>query len=115
MRRKKLTRKRVVDAIAAIAFDDIGRYLSFETDEEGKSQVRLKDSGEMDTQNIQEITLGRDGRLSFKLYSRERALYKLVDLVEEDHAPAHTALLAALKAAAPEEDEEEGELDLFQF
>ncbi len=117
MSRKKLTRKRVVDAIADIAFDDIGRYLGYETDEEGKVLLRVRDSAEVDTRNIQEVSVGRDGRLSFKLYSRERALYKLLDLVEPDRAPAKNGLLAALRQsmeADADSGEDELEFPLFQ-
>lgn len=115
MAKRKLTRKRIIDAIAEIAFDDIGRYLSYETDGEGHSQVRLRDSGEIDTRNIQEISLGRDGRLSFKLYSRERALYKLADLVEAEHKPGQTAFLEALRASLQPDEPKEDDLDLFQL
>lgn len=109
MARRKLTRKRVVDAIADIAFDDIGRYLGYQTDEEGKVVLRVRDSSSVDTKNIQEVSVGRDGRLTFKLYSRERALYKLLDLVEPDRAPAQNGLLAALQQSI---DADDGEDDL---
>ncbi|MBQ4050142.1 MAG: hypothetical protein IJD13_00795 [Oscillospiraceae bacterium] len=96
-RRRKITREKVIDAIASIAFDDIGRYLSYTTDEEGKTSLKVKDSACVDTRNIQEVTVGRDGRLTFKLYSRERALYRLVDLVEPDDHQASGEFIKALQ------------------
>lgn len=111
-RRKKITRQQVVDAIASIAFDDIGRYLTFSTDGEGKTAVRIRDSGDIDTRNIQEIAVSRDGRLTFKLYSRERALYRLVELVEPDDRGAKSGLLEALRRSLPEEEEDWEEEDV---
>ena len=69
-RRRKITREKVIDAIASIAFDDIGNYLSYTTDAEGKTTLQVRDSSCVDTRNIQEVSVGRDGRLTFKLYSR---------------------------------------------
>lgn len=105
-RRKKITREKVIDAIASIAFDDIGRYLSYATDDDGRTVLRVRDSADADTRNIQEVSVGRDGRLTFKLYSRERALYKLVDLVEPDGRKAEDDLLKALQQSFSDDEEE---------
>ena len=102
-RRRKLTREQVIDAIASIAFDDIGQYLSYESDSEGHTSVRVKDSASVDTRNVQEISVGRDGRLTFKLYSRERALYKRVELVDPDDRRASGSLVKALRQSFEEE------------
>lgn len=96
-RRRKITREKVIDAIASIAFDDIGNYLSYTTDAEGKTTLQVRDSSCVDTRNIQEVSVGRDGRLTFKLYSRERALYRLVDLVEPDDRQAAGDFMKALQ------------------
>ena len=103
-RRRKLTRERVIDAIASIAFDDIGKYLSYETDAEGRTALHVKDSSCVNTQNVQEVSVGRDGRLTFKLYSRERALYRLVELVEPDDRKASDSLMKALQMSLDEEE-----------
>lgn len=96
----RLTREQVIEAIAAQAFDDIGNYLSFHTGEDGQIHLTLKDSAALNTANIQEIGVSRDGRLTLKLYSRERALFKLCELVEPSVDPGRSGLLEALDAAA---------------
>lgn len=105
MGKRKITREKVIDAIASIAFDDIGRYLSYETDAEGHTTLRVKDSACVSTKNVQEVSVGRDGRMTFKLYSRERALYKLVDLVEPDGGQAADDLMRALQQSFEEEED----------
>jgi phage terminase small subunit len=84
----------VLREIEKIAKGDIADYLSFRTekaivghDEETGEQiiryvpiVDLKDSRTVDTKNIQEVSLGANGSFKFKMYSREAALYKLLDL-----------------------------------
>lgn len=84
----------VLREIEKIAKGDIADYLSFRTekaivghdDETGEQIigyvpiVDLKDSRIVDTKNIQEVSLGSNGSFKFKMYSREAALYKLLDL-----------------------------------
>ncbi len=80
-----LTRyKRIID-------DDIKNYLSFRTeeviagieeDEEGNKKavyteqlaMRIKDSDNIDTWNISEVSIGKDGQFKFKLHCKDNAL-----------------------------------------
>lgn len=84
----------VLREIESIAKSNISDYLSFRTEktEVGRDRdtgeaiigyapiVDLKDSREVDTKNIQEVSLGANGSFKFKMYSREAALYKLLEL-----------------------------------
>jgi len=84
----------VLREIEKIAKGDISDYLSFRTamtlighdKETGEPIVDyapvidLKDSRTVDTKNVQEVSLGANGSFKFKMYSREAALYKLLDL-----------------------------------
>ena len=84
----------VLREIEKIAKGDISDYLSFRTamtlighdKETGEPIVDyapvidLKDSRTVDTRNVQEVSLGANGSFKFKMYSREAALYKLLDL-----------------------------------
>lgn len=65
----------VLKELAHIAFDDIKNYLSFTPDAEAKYGVRIdiKDSDEIDTRNISEVSIGKDG-FKFKLYDKDSAL-----------------------------------------
>jgi phage terminase small subunit len=87
-----ITAEEIIKEIVGIAKDDIKNYLSFGTREvvvgfedgepirEDRIAVNLKDSDEIDTKNISEISLGRDGNFKFKLYERDKALYKLAEM-----------------------------------
>ena len=55
--RTEIAQDKVLKELAHIAYDDIRNYLKFWTDEEGKIQVELKSSDEIDTRNIYEIQL----------------------------------------------------------
>ena len=83
----------VLREIESIAKGDISDYLDFRTektvvghDEDGAPIfgyapiVDVKDSRTVDTKNVQEVSLGANGSFKFKMYSREAALYKLLDL-----------------------------------
>lgn len=74
-----INREKILSEIASIAFDDISNYLDFWTDEDGEVRVRVKDSKTIDTRNISEISVGRDGRFKLKMYCRDTALYKLAE------------------------------------
>jgi phage terminase small subunit len=80
----------VLAEIASIANDDISNYLDFRTekvfvgyDAEGKpvsdykTIADLKDSKTINTKNISEISIGKDGQFKFKLYCRDEALVNL--------------------------------------
>ncbi len=75
-KRTEITQDKVLREFAHIAFDDIRNYLEFWTDENGKLQVELKSSEEIDTRNISEIQLD-NGKLKFKLYPKDNALTQL--------------------------------------
>lgn len=90
--------ERVKAEIAHMAFDDIGRYLTFY---EGKNgfEVHAKPSDQIDTRNISEVSVGTGGKVVLKLYSRERALLKLWELLQkEDSEVADSGILEALRA-----------------
>jgi phage terminase small subunit len=87
-----ITAEEIIKEIVGIAKDDIKNYLSFETREvvvgvedgevvrEERISVNLKDSNTIDTKNISEVSLGKDGNFKFKLYERDKALYKLAEM-----------------------------------
>lgn len=87
-----ITAEEIIREIVGIAKDDIKNYLSFETKEvvvgfeddepirEERITVNLKDSNTIDTKNISEVSLGKDGNFKFKLYERDKALYKLAEM-----------------------------------
>lgn len=76
-KRTEITQDRVLKELADIAFDDIKNYLSFHTDENGDIRVKVKNSNEIDTKNISEISIGKDGQFKFKLYCKDNALIQL--------------------------------------
>jgi len=87
-----ITAEEIIREIANIAKDDIKNYLDFSmknvivgfNDEgplkEDRITVDIKDSKTIDTKNISEVSLGKDGQFKFKLYERDKALYKLVEM-----------------------------------
>lgn len=101
-----MTAVEILQEIESIAKDDISNYLEFRTektvvghDEDGpvfayRPIVSLKDSREISTKNIAEISLGANGTFKFKLYSREAALAKLAELLGVDTLKAARQKLA---------------------
>jgi phage terminase small subunit len=77
-KRTEITADRVLQELAHIAFDDIKNYLDFYPDPDSKYGVSIdiKDSREIDTRNIAEISLGKDG-FKFKNYCKDHALVNL--------------------------------------
>jgi len=86
-KRTEITQDKVLKELAGMAFDDIKNYLSFWTEKINigetkmgvpivahKPMVEIKDSDKMDTRNISEVQLGKDGQFKFKLYSKKDAL-----------------------------------------
>lgn len=69
-------KKRVLEELCHIAFDDIKNYLIFYTDSDGIPKVDLKDSSDIDTRNIAEITQSK-GSFKFKLYGKDNAITRL--------------------------------------
>ena len=79
-----------------MAFDDIGRYLYFFEGDKG-FEVHARCSDEIDTRNISEVSVGTGGKVTLKLYSRERALLKLWDILRQDDGEQDDSLLDALR------------------
>lgn len=87
-----ITAEEIIKEIANIAKDDISNYLEFGMknvvvgyDDDGpiredRITVDIKDSKDIDTKNISEISLGKDGQFKFKLYERDKALFKLAEI-----------------------------------
>lgn len=107
-----ITREEIIKGIASIANDDISNYLDFRTektlvgyDKDTKMAivdyapvVELKDSTTIDTKNIKEISVGRNG-VKVKRYDRDTALYKLADLMGLDEQAQKRQKLAEDKFA----------------
>lgn len=72
--------KEVLREIASIARDNIGNYLRF-YEEDGIIKMDIKDSSTIDTKNISEVSVGKDGQFKFKMYCRDTALYKLAEIL----------------------------------
>jgi len=84
----------IIEEIESIAKSKLSDYIDFRTgkavtgyDEDTGEPlidytqiVDIKDSRNTDTKNIQEISIGSRGEVKLKLYSRDKALYKLLDL-----------------------------------
>lgn len=88
-----ITAEEIIREIVNIAKDDVSNYLDFRTekvpvgvDDEGnlikdyRIIIDTKDSKTIDTKNISEVSLGKDGQFKFKLYERDKALYKLAEI-----------------------------------
>lgn len=89
-----VTAEEIIKEIKSIAKDKVGNYVSFKTvktivthDEETgepiidyRPVVDIKDSDTIDTKNISEISISANGTFKFKLYERDKALYKLAEI-----------------------------------
>lgn len=88
-----ITAEEIIKEIADIAKDDISNYLDFRTekvvvayDEEGnpiidyRTIVDLKDSRDIETKNVSEVSIGTNGSFKFKMYCKDTALYKLAEI-----------------------------------
>jgi len=71
-----------LDLIMKAATDDIGNYLRFYQDEIGNIKIDIKDSATIDTSNIQEVKIGKDGQFSFKLVGKDKAREELARYVK---------------------------------
>ena len=77
-KRTMITADKVLNEIADIAFDDISNYLEFYTDPiTGDVRTKVKDSKNINTKNISEVSCGKDGSFKFKLYCKDNALMLL--------------------------------------
>jgi len=92
-----ITAEEVLKGIADIAKDDIGNYLEYKTvktivdhDEDGepiigyRMVIDMKDSTNVDTKNISEVSISAKGTFTFKTYCKDKALYKLADIMGLD-------------------------------
>jgi len=83
----------VLSKYKKIVDDDISNYLSyrsvqvkFENDEGEedfyhKLDINLKNSTTIDTWNVAEVSIGRDGQFKFKLHCKDKALTKLGEYI----------------------------------
>ena len=60
-------------------------------------EVRPADSGLLDTRSIAEVSVGSGGKVSMKLYSKERALFKLYEMLSGEGDEEEGSLLEALR------------------
>ena len=92
-----ITAEEVIRGIADIARDNIGNYLEYKTvktlvgyDDDGepimgyRTIVDMKDSKDIDTKNISEVSVDSKGTFKFKTYCKDKALYKLADIMGLD-------------------------------
>ena len=59
--------------------------------------MRPADSGLLDTRSIAEVSVGSGGKVSMKLYSKERALFKLYEMLSGEGDEEEGSLLEALR------------------
>ena len=90
-RRTEITVDNVLREFWSIAKDDIKNYMDFRTEKqvvdrdpetgepiiEYRTIVDIKDSRTIDTKNIAEVSVGKDGQFKFKLYCRDNALVQV--------------------------------------
>lgn len=76
-KRTEITADKVLQELRHIAFDDIKNYLSFTTDKFGNVSISVKDSEEIDTRSISEISYSKKDGFKFKLYGKDSALVNL--------------------------------------
>lgn len=114
-----ITAEEVLKGIADIARDDIGNYLEYKTvqtvvDEttDGepiigyKNVIDLKDSKGVDTKNISEVSISSRGTFTFKLYGKDKALYKLADIMGLDKPTQDKQKLAEDRLAHEKKQDE---------
>lgn len=90
-KRTEITADSVLEELHHIAFDDIKNYLEFRTelqhvgDEPSTGQpiyrysqvIEMKDSKQIDTRNVQEVSYSPKDGFKFKLYDKQKALVDL--------------------------------------
>lgn len=75
-------RAKVIEEWASIAFADMGDYLEFSSDCDGKAVIALKDSSLCtDTRAVCELGQATNGTFKLKLYDKENALLQLSKLL----------------------------------
>lgn len=76
-KRTAITADKVLREFWSIAQEDIKNFVRFYTDEKGAVKVEVKNSDDVDTKNISEVSLGTNGQFKFKLYCRDNALLQV--------------------------------------
>ena len=101
-----ITAEEILREIASIAKDDLSNYLDFRTEkvfigyEDGEPMydyrtiVELKDSRDIETKNVSEVSIATNGSFKFKTYCRDTALYKLAEILGVDAIKAARQKLA---------------------
>ena len=90
-KRTGITADAVLQELWSIAKADLKNYMDFRTEKqvverdpekgepiiEYRTIVDIKDSRTIDTKNIAEVSVGKDGQFKFKLYCRDNALVQV--------------------------------------
>lgn len=75
-------KEKVLEEWASIAFADMGGYLDFSSDCDGRAVISLKDSSVCsDTRAVCELAQASNGTFKLKLYDKENALLQLSKLL----------------------------------
>lgn len=96
-RRKKLTKKEVIDGYRRLAFGDIQSAvrLLFESDEEVLSHL-----GQYELFNVSEIKKQKGGGMEIKLFDRLKALEKLSELAGAEEIKKQSSIFDAIEKSA---------------
>ena len=82
---EEILKKRIIDEWASIAFADMGKYLEFSSDADGRAIVELRNSLSCgDTRPICELSQAANGTFKLKLYDKQTALLQLSKLLQLD-------------------------------
>lgn len=73
----ELNAEYVITRLMRMADDDISNYLKFQMDVLGRIDMSVRDSDTIDTWNISEVSVGKDGQFKFKLHDKKDAVIKL--------------------------------------
>lgn len=109
--------KEILREIKSIACEDIKNFLDFRTEKTVVGYgsdgtpifgyapiVDIKDSRDINTKNVAEVSIGANGAFKFKMYCRDTALYKLADLLgiakDQGQKTADNGLLSAIDKSA---------------
>lgn len=89
-KRTEITADKVLQELAHIAFDDIKNYLSFRTEvvegdydingeptKEYRQIIEMRNSDDIDTRNVSEVSFSPKDGFKFKLYDKQKALVDL--------------------------------------
>jgi len=74
--RHMATADKVIEELTHIAFADISDYLDYKKDGDNV-KVEIKDSKNIDTRAVSEVSVTKDGTFKFKMYAKDQALIAL--------------------------------------